>query len=174
MLDGISDTVTGGLIAIISSFLTLIGTAFVEWISSRRDRSIKRYEFLYSPCVSKLESINELFVRMGDLYEQRAGYDPHVGPYNDAGAKLYNDYGLVYSQFEILCKDLSELISQNIHLSRPGDWKYFKATRQTMDRISFETALDGNKKFHISVVVKGKELMNHLEDLKRISRRFYN
>jgi hypothetical protein len=174
MLDGISDTVTGGLIAITSSLLTLIGAVFVDTIRSRRDRNIKRYEVLYSPSISKLEAINDVFVRLGILYEQRAGYDPHVGPYNDEGARLYNDYGLVYGQFEILCKDLSEIISRNIHLSRAVDWKYFKATRQTMDRIHFETALDGNKKFNISVVVKGKELMSHLEEIKRISRRFDN
>jgi len=174
MLDGISDTVVGGVIAITSSVFTLSGAFLVDTIRSKRDQRIKRYELLYSPCISKLETIIELFSKMERLYEQRAGYDPHVGPYNADSTKVYNDYGFIYNIFAKRCSDLSKLISNNIHCSRVDDWNYFTAVRQTMDRISVETALDGNKKFHISVVVEENELISHLEKLKKTSKHFDN
>jgi hypothetical protein len=64
MLDGISDTVSGGLIAITSSVVTLVGAIWVDNLRSKRDQNIKRYEVLYSPCASKIEVISELFVKM--------------------------------------------------------------------------------------------------------------
>lgn len=174
MLDGISDTVSGGLIAITSSVVTLVGAIWVDNLRSKRDQKIKRYELLYSPCASKLEVISGLFVKMEILYDERSGYDPKTSPENAESAKLYNDYGLVYNNFELQCKDLIGIISKNIHLSMYRDWKHFTSVRQTMDRIIIETTLDQEKKFHISSVVEGKEILNQLKRMKVISKRISN
>lgn len=172
MIEEIMRHSASGLIAIISSGLTIFGTGWLESKREKRDLKRRRYQILYLPCAIKLDQLIEINSKIYELYVKLDGWSQIKDEYDEEKAKLYNQYTNLYGKFDQLSIIIRNEISKNISLSKNEDLYIFSSILHSLSRISIDVELDSSIMNDVSKVINREGFPEYLDNLRALSKRF--